>query len=199
MPLTEPALFKDRISLPLVRILGLYVALITFVVMALTALAVYYHQSSEIEFRREQVLLRLVAEVDQQIAELGALALSPTLSWSGLTDTPASATFLAAWLERFHRAPLRQAYLLDARGEVSLAPPAVLGSVGAPIADDPAVRAAVSQSRDGYGQRTSERGTPQLLLIQRIVKLDGGPTVGFIVAVIDAFSVVKTIGVETPF
>lgn len=89
MPLTEQAVFKDRISPPLVRILGLYVALITCAVMALTALAVYYHQSSQIEFRREQVLMRLVAEVDQQIAELGALALSPTLSWSGLTDTPA--------------------------------------------------------------------------------------------------------------
>jgi hypothetical protein len=44
MPLTKPALFKDRISLPLVRILVLYVAPITVSVMALTGLAVYFHR-----------------------------------------------------------------------------------------------------------------------------------------------------------
>ena len=197
MPLTKPALFKDRISLPLVRILVLYVAPITVSVMALTGLAVYFHQTSEIEYRREQVLLRLVAEVNQQAGELGSLALSPSLPWAGQTDTRAPTTYLASWLERFHRGPLRQAFLLDARG-VLIAPPGGRSGVGAAIAAEPAVRAAVSQLRDGYGQRTSERGTPQLLLIQRIVNSEVGPTVGFIVAVIDAFAVVKTIGVEIP-
>ncbi|MEY2801715.1 MAG: hypothetical protein RL513_1300, partial [Pseudomonadota bacterium] len=140
--------FRDRISGPLIRILGLYVALVTGFVMALIVTAIYLYQSSRLDYVREKVLTRVVAEVINQAGELDALATSPLL-WTGLTDSKGREVYLAPLIERFNRGPLRQLYVLDYGGRVFIAPQSQPATVTAAIAADPIVTASVTASREG--------------------------------------------------
>lgn len=180
----SPPRFKERISGPLVRILRVYVALITSLVMGLTVVAAYLYQSSEIGHERQKVLTRLVAEITSQAGEISALATS-SLLWTGLTDSQGREVYLAPLLERFNRGGQRRFYVLDYRGRVFIAPQADPPGVAATLEADPAVTAAVREARDGYGIRVPEGGAPQVLLIHRILNPNMEGVVGYIVAVID--------------
>lgn len=179
-----PLRFKDRISVQLVQILGVYVALITSLVMGLTVLAAYLQQSVAVGYDRQRVLTRLVSEITNQAGEISALATSPLL-WTGLTDSQGREVYLAPLLERFNRGGVRRLYVLDYRGRVFLAPSAELPEVAPALASDPVVTATVDQMRDGFGLRTSAGGVLQVLLIHRILNPNTDGAVGYIVAVIE--------------
>lgn len=176
--------FKERISQPLVQILGVYVALITSLVMGLTVAAAYLQQSSEASHQRQTVLTRLVSEITSQAGELDALANSPVL-WTGLADSQGREVYLAPLLGSFNRAGIRRFYVLDYRGRIFIAPNNESAAQVASIVSDPVVLGAVSQSRDGFGVRMSDSGVPQILLIHRVTNPDADLAVGFIAAVID--------------
>ncbi len=190
--------FRDRISGPLIRILGLYVALVTLFVMALTVLAAYLYQSSRLDYVREKVLTRVVAEVTNQAGEISALATSPLL-WTGLTDSTGREVYLAPLMARFNRGALRQFYVLDYRGRVFIAPESRPAAVAAAIAADPVVTASVLQSNGGFGLRTSDKGGMQILLVQPIQNPAAESVVGFIVAVIDLPTILLQLGVDQDF
>ncbi len=191
-----PRRFKDRISIPLVQILGVYVALITSLVMGLTVLAAYLQQSAEVGFDRQRVLARLESEITNQAGEISALATSPLL-WTGLTDSQGREVYLAPLLERFNRGGARRFYILDYRGRVFLAPTAEPSDVAPAIASDPVVAAAVQQMRDGFGLRVSVSGEPTILLVHRILNPNTDGAVGYIVAVIEVPKALSLLRLES--
>ncbi|MEY2619626.1 MAG: hypothetical protein RL522_2628 [Pseudomonadota bacterium] len=193
---TTPSRFRDRISGPLIKILRLYVALFTSLVMGLTLLAAYLYQTSQLEYVREKVLMRLVAEITNQSGELNALATSPLL-WTGLTDSQGREVYLAPLLERFNRGALRQFYVLDYRGRIFIAPESRSAAVATAIATDPVVATAVLESRDGYGLRATAKGELQVMLIQRIQNPNAESASGFIVGVIDLPTLLGGLGVDS--
>lgn len=180
----SPPRFKERISVPLVQILGVYVALITCLVMGLTVLAAYLQQSADVGHQRQRVLTRLVAEITSQASEISALATSPLL-WTGLTDSQGREVYLSPLLERFNRGGARRLYVLDYRGRVFIAPNTEPASIASAIASDSVVVAAVDQGSDGFGLRATAGGVPQILLVHRILNPNTDGAVGYIVAVID--------------
>jgi hypothetical protein len=192
----EPRRFKERISVPLVRILRVYVALITSLVMGLTVLAAYLQQSAEVGYERQRVLTRLVSEITSQAGEISALATSPLL-WTGLTDSQGREVYLAPLLERFNRSGARRLYVLDYRGRVFIAPNTEPPAVASVIASDPVVVAAVQQGRDGFGLRAIEGGVPQVLLVHRILNPNTDGAVGYIVAVIDVPKALSLLRLES--
>lgn len=193
---TSPRRFKERISVPLVRILRGYVALITSLVMGLAVVAAYLYQSAEGGYQRQRVLTRLVSEITSQAGEIGALATSPLL-WTGLTDSQGREVYLAPLLEQFNRGGARRFYVLDYRGRVFIAPNAEPADVAPAIAADPAVTAAVNQMRDGFGVRATENALPQILLIHRIQNPNTDGAVGYIVAVIDVPRALRLVRLES--
>ena len=193
---TEPRRFKERISVPLVRILRVYVALITSLVMGLTVLAAYLQQSAEVGNQRQRVLTRLVSEITSQAGEISALATSPLL-WTGLTDSQGREVYLAPLLERFNRSGVRRFYVLDYRGRVFIAPNTEPPAVAAAIVSDPVVVAAVQQGRDGFGLRATEGGVPQVLLVHRILNPNTDGAVGYILAVIDVPKALSLLRLES--
>jgi diguanylate cyclase (GGDEF)-like protein/PAS domain S-box-containing protein len=192
----EPRRFKERISVPLVRILRVYVALITSLVMGLTVLAAYLQQSAEVGHERQRVLTRLVSEITSQAGEISALATSPLL-WTGLTDSQGREVYLAPLLERFNRSGARRFYVLDYRGRVFIAPNTEPPAVASVIASDPVVVAAVQQGRDGFGLQAIEGGVPQVLLVHRILNPNTDGAVGYIVAVIDVPKALSLLRLES--
>jgi diguanylate cyclase (GGDEF)-like protein/PAS domain S-box-containing protein len=190
--------FRDRISGPLIRILGLHVALVTGFVMALTVAAIYLYQSSRLDYVRERVLTRVVAEVTNQASELYALATSPLL-WTGLTDSKGREVYLAPLMERFNRGPLRQLYVLDYVGRVFIAPQSQPATVAAAIAADPIVTASVTALREGFGLRTTENGGTQILLVRPIQNPAAESAVGFIVAAINVPPLLSQLGIGQDF
>ena len=195
-PPASPRLFKERISVPLVRILSVYVALITSLVMALTVLAAYLQQSAEVENQRQRVLTRMVSEITSQAGEISAFATSPLL-WTGLTDSQGREAYLAPLLERFNRGGARRFYVLDYRGRVFIAPNSEPAAVAPAIASDPVVTAAVDQMRDGFGIRRSESGVSQVLLVHRILNPNTDGAVGYIVAVIEVPKALSLLRLES--
>ncbi len=192
----SPPRFKERISVPLVQILGVYVALITCLVMGLTVLAAYLQQSADAGYQRQRVLTRLVSEITSQAGEISALATSPLL-WTGLTDSQGREVYLAPLLERFNRGGARRFYVLDYRGRVFISPSAESPDVAPAIASDPVVIAAVDQMRDGFGLRTPVGGMPQVLLVHRILNPNTDGAVGYIVAVIDVPKALSLLRLES--
>ncbi len=192
----SPPRFKERISVPLVQILGVYVALITCLVMGLTVLAAYLQQSAEAGYQRQRVLTRLVSEITSQASEISALATSPLL-WTGLTDSQGREAYLAPLLERFNRAGARRFYVLDYRGRVFIAPNTEPASIASAIASDSVVVAAVNQASDGFGLRATAGGVPQVLLVHRILNPNTDGAVGYIVAVIDVPKALSLLRLES--
>ncbi len=192
----SPPRFKERISVPLVQILRVYVALITSLVMGLTVLAAYLQQSADAGHQRQRVLLRLVSEITSQAGEISALATSPLL-WTGLTDSQGREVYLSPLLERFNRGGARRFYVLDYRGRVFISPNSEAPDVAPAIASDPAVKAAVEQMRDGFGIRATAGSLPQIFLIHRILNPNTDGAVGYIVAVIDAPKALSLLRLES--
>ena len=197
--LQAPAsLFRDRISAPLVRILRVYVALITSFVMVLMVAATYSYAVIDIEHQRDKLLQRLTNEATTQIDELNALAHSPLL-WTGLTDSKGREVYLEPLLERFNRGGTRQFTVLDYRGRMVLGPARKAGeeSAAPDITTEPAVLAAVREGRNGFGLRTVESGVPQVLLVHRITDPESEVAVGFLVALIDTNILVRRLGLNS--
>lgn len=191
----SPSRFSDRISGPLIRILRLYVTVVTGLVMGLTVLAAYLYQSAALENVREKVLTRVVAEVNNQAAELSALATSPLL-WTGLTDSQGREAYLKPLLARFNRSALRQFHVLDYRGRVFLAPESGPPAETQAIAADPFVIAAVRESRVSYNLRTTAQGRTQIVLVEPIQNPNAESAVGYIVVVIDLPTLLSQLSID---
>ncbi len=187
---TPSSRFRDGIRVPLIRILRLYVGLITSLVMALTVLATYFYQSSQLDHEREQVLTRLTSEIGTQADELAALASSSLLS-TGLTDSQGREVYLQPLLDRFNRNALRKFYVLDYRGRIFISPQGATAEYASAVAAAPGVTAAVRDAREGFGLLDQGQEVPQVLLVQRVLNPHSEHVVGFIVAVVDSSALLR--------
>ncbi len=195
MPNKPSSRFRDGISVPLIRILRLYVILITSLFMVLVVLATYFYQRAELEHEREQVLTRLDSEITTQAGELAALATSPLLS-TGLTDSQGREAYLQPLLDRFNRSALRKFYVLDYRGRIFIGSQGPQDVQASMVVSAPAVTAAVRESRDGFGLLDHGKETPMVLLVQRVQNPQAEQPVGFIVAVVDFSAILRPLNID---
>lgn len=187
--------FRDHISGPLTRMLGVYVALFTSFVMALTVVSTYLYQSSQLDHVLDRVLTWVVAEITSQAGEIDALATSPLL-WNALADSKGRDAYLVPLLERFNRGAQRQFHVLDYRGRLFIAPNSQAVAAAAAIAADPIVAASVKTSRVEFGLRTINKDVRQILLVTPVRRPATDMAVGFIVAVIDLPALLSQQGVD---
>lgn len=189
MPPLPHTTIRQRISAELARIVGSYVALIVLLVAAIAVGGTIGFVRMDLGHHRELVRTRLVTEITNVGHEMTSLATSPLL-WTGLTDSFGRETYLAPLMARLNRASLRHYVLLDYRGRVFMAPDAAQAQV---LAADPAVVQAVRAGREGYGLRAGATGSPELVLVHRVLSPQSDSPVGFIVGVARVGTMVEQI------
>lgn len=192
MPHTQRNSLARRITLQLVRILRVYVLLITVLMMAVISLGGFLYFRTELAHQQQLVSIKVGTELANAGSELQSLVSAPVV-WTGLTDSFGREAYLEPLLARFNRDNQRQLVLLDYRGRVSLASNAQHALA---IAQAPVVMAAVAQGRDAIGLRTSSGDMPQLLLVRRVMSPVAASPVGYLVASIDLHALVASLSLD---
>ena len=189
MPNLPHTTIRQRISAELARIVGSYVALIVLLFAGITVGGAIGFVRMDLDHHRELVRTRLVTEMSNLGHEMASLATSPLL-WTGLTDSFGRETYLAPLITRLNRADLRRYVLLDYRGRVFMTTDPAQGEA---LAADPAVIDAVRTGREGSGIRADAKGSPELVLVHRVMSPQSDAPVGFIVGVVRVGTMVDQI------